>query len=185
MTRYDFAARLGSLSEYSDAPGDYWTDGQTVATGQFVMGPNGYMESVTRPRIAIPKEATRPEERADYNRRFEAAVRAAFPKGGGFIDVPVEPPEVHDSLLTRRVENVNDVKIPQRWQMYRAMVRAGETLPPVVVSVTTGPDGAPRYKVLDGNHRWYAAQAEGLPFVRGIQLQGLGTFSGLLTGSVR
>jgi hypothetical protein len=185
MTRYDFAARLGSLAEYADAPGDYWTDGQTVLTGEWKPDARGIMQPVSRPRIAIPKQAVLPDDRAAYDRRFEEAVRRAFPKAGGFIDVPVEQPDVHDSLLTRRVENVNDVKVPERFAMYRAMLRAGETLPPVVVSVTAGPDGAPRYKVLDGNHRWYAAQAEGAPFVRGVQLQGLGTFSGLLMGGVR
>ena len=183
MTRYDFAARLGNI--YENAGDDYWTDGQMVVTGEWKQDGRGIMQPVYRPRIAIPKEAALPDARADYNRRFEEAVRRAFPKAGGFIDVPVESPEVHDSLLTRRVENVNAVKVPERFAMYRAMLRAGETLPPVVVSVTTGPDGAPRYKVLDGNHRWYAAQAEGVPFVRGVQLQGLGTFLGLLTGGVR
>jgi hypothetical protein len=202
MTRHhDIAARLGSLGDVRTNPDAYWTDGQMVATSEFERSPAGFMQPVYRPRIAIPKADVLPEERADYDRRFEQAIRAAFSRmtGEEFM-VPVEPLDVARDKLRRRVTNANEVKVPQRWEMYRRMLRAGETLPPVVATRKLGPDGETRYHVLDGNHRYFAAQAEGVPFIRALEEAALSseealriargdlrgpTFSGLLTGGVR
>ena len=202
MTRHhDIAARLGSFGDVRTNPEAYWTDGQMVATSEFERSPAGFMQPVYRPRIAIPKADVLPEERADYNRRFEQAIRSSFTRltGEEFM-VPVEPPDVSKDKLRSRVSNANEVKIPQRFEMYRRMLQAGEDLPPVVATRTIGPDGEPRYYILDGNHRYFASQAEGVPFIRALEEAALSqdealriargglrgpTFGGLLTGGVR
>jgi hypothetical protein len=132
---------------------EFYTDGNTRynADGQLV------------PIIAIPAAKA---ARAEYDARFLRALSSAFETAGrrltGPIRIPIDP---------RVVSNKNPVRNDARYAMYREMLRDGTPLPPVVVEVSKRYDGSTGYLVLDGNHRWFAAQAEGVPFIEGYVLE--------------
>jgi DnaJ-class molecular chaperone len=62
----------------------------------------------------------------------------------------------------------NMVHRPERRDLYRKMLRAGETLPPVIVQRLAQPEGA--YRILDGSHRWDAASKEGVEYIDGYEV---------------
>jgi hypothetical protein len=132
---------------------DFYTDGNTRynADGQLV------------PVIAIPAEKA---ARAAYDVRFRAALSSAFETAGrrltGPIRVPIDP---------KVVSNKNPVRNDARYAMYRQMIQEGAPLPPVVVELSKRYDGSTGYLILDGNHRWFAAQAEGVPSIEGYVLE--------------
>lgn len=132
---------------------EFYTDGNTRynADGKLV------------PIIAIPAEKA---AREAYDARFRAALSSAFETGNrrlvGPIRIPVDPAVV---------SNKNPVHNQARYEMYRQMIQEGAPLPPVVVQLSKRYDGSTGYLVLDGNHRWFAAKAEGLPFIEGYALE--------------
>lgn len=150
MTQYRYQMHdLASVVGLSGLAGEtsaveIWTDGDTVynARGELV------------PKIAIPKGET--DARARWNKNFRDALERTFLATGGSlrpVKIPVDP-----SLVT----NNNPVKNRGRYSMYMEMARAERELPPVIVRVEPRSDGRQGYFVIDGNHRFFAAQAVGL-----------------------
>lgn len=132
-----------------------WSDGDTKynAEGKIV------------PKIAIPK-GDGPERQA-WDANYRLAIQEIFPG-------PLTP--VMASTDPDKTINRNPIRNRERYAMYQRMIRAGERLPPIVVRQ----EGPNRYYVLDGNHRWFAAQAAGVPEVEALLVGGgLSAFGGL------
>lgn len=155
----DLGAVVG-LSGLSQTPADIWTDGDTVynAEGKLV------------PKIAIPKGEG--EERKRWDAGFRMAQERAFGTNLTPLRVPVDP-EV--------TVNNNPVKNRARYEMYLRMAQAGARLPAIVIRPGgTNARGENKYFVVDGNHRWFAAQAAGLTEIDALLIgQALNAFGGL------
>lgn len=137
-----------------------WTDGDSVYNAQAQLVP----------KIAIPKgEST---DRHSWDANFRTAVERVFGNKLTPVRVPVDP------AITI---NNNPVKNTARYQMYRRMLQAGERLPPIIVK----PHGKNArdenmYFVVDGNHRWFAALAEGAQELDALLVgESLAAFGGL------
>lgn len=95
-------------------------------------------------QISIPSSSH--PARPAYDKGYESAIRQRYGNKLKRIQVP-----------TSSVEPINEVQDKSRFNLYRKMARK-DRLPPIVVQRTsTG------FKALDGNHKYHAAVAEGVP----------------------
>ena len=110
------------------------------------------------PRIAIPR-LHRPE-RAAWEAAYLAVVGNWLGRPLRALRVPVDP-----ALATHN----NRVRNHARRDMYRDMCLAGDRLPPIVVRPCgRGYDGRDCYFIMDGNHRWFAAQDAGVKWLDAV-----------------
>lgn len=106
-------------------------------------------------RIAIPRAGD--PARVDWDRRFVEAVLAYFGTASSRYEAVVVP------TSEAVVVHANGVRNYDRYDLYRAILGAGEPAPPIYVE----PLGASFY-IKDGNHRTYAARAVGVTHLVGI-----------------
>lgn len=151
------AVSLAGLGADTD---ELWTDGDTVynAEGKLV------------PKMGIPK-GDGPERQA-WDARYRLAIERAFGTALTPLRVPIDP------AVT---VNNNPVKKPERYQMYQRMIDAGDRLPPLIVKPNgKNANGENMYLVMDGNHRWFAAQSRGVPELDALLVgSSLSAFGGL------
>ena len=106
--------------------------------------------------IAIPRACD--PRRVVWDGRFLRATLDYFGRGlPGFEVVLVSTDET-------RVVHANGIRNHDRFELYRSMLAAGEPVPPIYVEPS-----AQGLLIRDGNHRTYAARAEGIPFLVGVK----------------
>lgn len=134
---------------------DAWSDGDTKYNE----------EGKIVPKMSIPK-GDGPERRA-WDANYRRAIENVFGDKLTLVMASTDP---------EKTVNRNPIRNRDRYEMYRRMIRAGERLPPIVVRQ----EGPNKYYVLDGNHRWSAAQAAGVPEIEALLIGGgLSAFGGL------
>lgn len=144
------------LVEVSGLPVDWanrwWNDGDSIQRHDMVVVP-----SIAIPPVADPA-------RAAWDERYLAAVERWLGARVAPLRVPVDP------ALT---EHNNPVRNRWRYDMYQRMCAAADRLPPIVVRPCgRGVDGRDRYFVMDGNHRWFAAQSKGVTWLDAVMVEG-------------
>lgn len=102
-------------------------------------------------RITIP--SMEHPDRPNYDKGYGEALTAHY---GALRPVKVTT----DQLVPK-----NDVHDKSRYNLYRKMYRAGETLPPMVVKRNS----SGLYDILDGNHKYHAVKAEGGGHVNAVE----------------
>jgi hypothetical protein len=112
-------------------------------------------EPWTDSRIRIPRATDR--ARRDYDLRFIAETVTCFAPHAEDFEVVVVPTN------ETQVVHANGIRNHDRYDLYRAMLSAGEPVPPIYVERL----GA-RFYIRDGNHRTFAARAVGVPCLIGL-----------------
>jgi len=130
----------------NEAGVDFGEDGKVrLETPAQLVKDDGARPWVSSDGLSIPRKDT--VSRKKWDKRFEAQVQSAF---GG----PLERVRVPVGQLRQRNPAVNSARL----ELYSSMVQGKDELPPAVVQKL--PDGS--YFLLDGNHRYVAAQKHGL-----------------------
>lgn len=111
--------------------------------------------------IRIPRWSD--PRRVEWERVFVALCEREFLKPGQRFE-PVAVPTAEAAVVPK-----NGIVNYDRYFLYKAMLEAGEPVPPIVVE---------RYGDLfyipDGNHRTYAARAAGVKTLRGLAIRASG-----------
>jgi hypothetical protein len=100
-------------------------------------------------RIRIPRAGA--PEREAYERRFVSEVLAWFAPHATAVRALAVPTD------EARVIHANGIRNHARYELYVAMLEAGEPVPPIFVERRGG-----LFHIRDGNHRTYAARRVGV-----------------------
>ena len=109
--------------------------------------------------VTIPRDVS--PNRAAYDARYLAAVTTYY-GGPRFHLVPIE-------VDARQLLQTNPIANQTRFSMYKQMLRAGDTVPPLVVEEV----GSGLLRVIDGNHRMLAALGTQRYFLPALRLERL------------